>query len=499
MPTQLSLLESAALIYLIIPVCVFLFGWLQWWVAFPLAGLLATAAAPIVWLHEKSARSKSLSWPALVAVVAVAVGWTALGGAGHFFFANFDWYVRDAVLRDLVASGWPVAYQGPGDGLPESFLLRAPIAYYLPAALIGKLVGLARVDFLLFLWTALGTGLFLGLAVQQFSTLKAVACVLIVLVFFSGMDLLGTVLKGGWILASNLRITDHLEWWTDRFQYSSHTTQLFWVPNHALPGWIAVALLVRAVDRPAVMRAIPLIVAAVPLWSPLTAIGLAPLAAWVYLSDRWRTPRLDRWDVAILTGALSTAMAIAAYLLMRADDIGSGTTQGRAEPWWFYVPHYLQFVLLEGGILWFLLLFVRRDGLLVISGILLLVLPAVWFGPSNDLAMRGSIPALAVLALYAAYALARPETVADRRVYWAIVVVLVLGLPTPVTEMTRAVREPVWQPDLTRNLIDVNRGSYPGHYVARVEGSIFERIGRSPAELLVPAPVAEKTGSLEEQ
>jgi len=29
-------------------------------------------------------------------------------------------------------------------------------------------------------------------------------------------------------------VTKHLEWWAGRYQYSSMTTQLFWVPNHAL-------------------------------------------------------------------------------------------------------------------------------------------------------------------------------------------------------------------------------------------------------------------------
>ena len=31
-------------------------------------------------------------------------------------------------------------------------------------------------------------------------------------------------------------ITSHLEWWAGKYQYSSTTTQLFWVPNHAPRG-----------------------------------------------------------------------------------------------------------------------------------------------------------------------------------------------------------------------------------------------------------------------
>jgi hypothetical protein len=72
-------------------------------------------------------------------------------------------------------------------------------------------------------------------------------------------------------------------------------------------------------------------------------------------------------------------------------------------------------------------------------------------------------------------------------VYWSIVIVLLLGLPTPFTEMTRAVREPAWRPNLAQNVIDLNAGGYPAHYVARIQGSAYERIGRKPTQLLMPA------------
>ena len=486
--SRMEPLELAALVYLVAPVFLFVLGWCRAWVAVAIVGLLAAALAVLYRQTAAPARGTArLHWAVVMTVVAVSLMWTALGGAGHLFFANFDWYVRDAVLRDLVVSTWPVAYQGPGHESPEPYLLRAPIAYYLPTATIGKAVGLAYADTLLFLWTALGVALFLGLAIGQRPTLRTTVCVLVVFVFFSGMDLLGTVLKGGWLLASKLRMTDHLEWWAERFQYSSHTTQLFWVPNHALPGWIAIVLILRGATNASVARSVPLILAAIPLWSPLTAIGLAPFAAWAYLRQKWLDRRLGLSEVIVLTAAAATVAVVSSYILVRADTISSGVTQGHNEPWWFYAPHYLQFVLLEAGILWFLLLFVRRDAFLMIAGVSLLALPSIWFGPGNDLAMRASIPALAVLALYASSVIAHPADAPSRKVYWSIVVVLALGLPTPVMEMTRAVREPAWRPDLVHNVIDLNAGGYPAHYVARMHGSAFEWIGRKPTQLLIPA------------
>jgi len=67
-------------------------------------------------------------------------------------------FVRDAVLHDLVASPWPVGY-GTFDG--QDTVLRAPVAFYMPAALVGKWGGLHAADAAMGLWTALGASLFL--------------------------------------------------------------------------------------------------------------------------------------------------------------------------------------------------------------------------------------------------------------------------------------------------------------------------------------------------
>jgi hypothetical protein len=138
----------------------------------------------------------------------------------------------------------------------------------------------------------------------------------------------------------------------------------------------------------------------------------------------------------------------------------------------------MQFVLLEGGILWLLLLALRVDILLLMAGLVLWILPFAAFGPGNDLAMRGSIPALVVLALAAASAVANPARALQRRVFWPIVVVLMLGVPTAVTEMARAVLEPVWKPDQSHSLVPNPEQGYPPHYATRLTGSPMQRLLR---------------------
>jgi hypothetical protein len=162
----------------------------------------------------------------------------------------------------------------------------------------------------------------------------------------------------------------------------------------------------------------------------------------------------------------------------------------------YFVPHYIQFVLVECGVLWLLLMVLRRDGLLWVAGILLWTLPLLWFGPSNDLVMRASIPALLVLALAAADVLAAPADAIRAKVFWPIVIVLLLGVPTAATEITRALVEPAWKPDLTKDLIAASGQQYPSHYVVGLGAGLISDLLK-PVENLpefaanVPGPTRE--------
>ena len=165
------------------------------------------------------------------------------GGTEHWVFANADWHLRDAVLHDLVVGRWPLGY-GPLQG--QDTLLRAPLGYYLPAALIGKWGGLPRAHFAMAAWTALGATLFL-LQVLSLTPARAgpALTAAAVVVLFSGFDIIGSLFDVPHFIA-HWDVTRHLEWWAASYQYSSMTTQLFWVPNHALGGWLTMGLLCRA-------------------------------------------------------------------------------------------------------------------------------------------------------------------------------------------------------------------------------------------------------------
>jgi hypothetical protein len=180
-------------------------------------------------------------------------------------------------------------------------------------------------------------------------------------------------------------------------QYSSFVTQVFWAPNHAAPGWwIAVLILLRCRGE----IGLPLLLACcapLMIWSPLVVLGGVPLVTYVAL----RRPRYER--VIIEAGILMTNsilfMPIAAYLLLGSTTIAKAWNLSNSS----FVWTYLAFLLIELPQVMILLYAWRKietsdRGALKAATITLAVLPIFSFGPSNDLALRASIPSLFLVA-----------------------------------------------------------------------------------------------------
>jgi hypothetical protein len=453
--------EAIALAYLALPTVVFLAGWIVVPIG-PVAAVLVAIAVLALAMRRRSIEPSSAG-PSIVPVVVVATAWCVIGGIGHFVFANPDWVVRDAVLVDLVGKPWPVTYAVDG----VATLMRAPIGYFLPAAVVGRLFGIRVAEYALLVWTVVGVALVFAMMLRDRPSPKATAIRLAIFIAFSGMDIVGQIAH-----YKPYSIGDHLEWWAFLFQYSSITTQLFWVPNHALPGWIAIAWLLGQDPRRLPVGPAILFVAFAPLWSPLTTIGIAPIVG-VALLRQWaaeRSPLVFRalLDWRMVVPVVACVALVFPYLVAGSDKVASGMNASVPFVGGDIVPRYIEFVLFEfAGFAALLLLRDRRDPLLWAAIGVLLALPVYRFGPYNDLAMRASIPALALLAIRMGAWLSTPYALTrDPRARAIAVVLLVVGAVTPFMEVARVFMRPPWDLDQRSSLIDVTRGTHyltPSH------------------------------------
>lgn len=392
----------------------------------------------------------------LAVCLAVTLMLLALGGEGRWFYANIDWQVRDAVLRDMALHPWPFVYATEG----THSLLRAPVGMFLFPALMAKVGGAQAGDVALWLQNSLIIASLLALGSILFATRRARVIALLAIFLFSGLDLIGTMIFHG-------HLRDHLEFWFATMQFSSHITQAFWVPQHGFAGWLA-AVLFLLWHRGA-MRLWPFL-ALLPLtalWSPLALIGAMPFAAWAGISSLV-TRRLSVADIVWPALAVIIALPGLTYLAAAPDGVG-------IRPYPLQLLAWAIFVLLEVLIFALPLLFAQRGesfgqrAPLIIATAWLLLCPFVQIGWSLDFMMRTSIPSLALLAVLVAEGLDRAPSRVLRS--W-LALMLLIGSATGLSEIRRAFTLPP-SPRGACSFFgawDVSFGRYPkGSYLAPLD------------------------------
>ena len=447
-----------------------------------LIGGLALRSAPA---RPGGVLCQNVDWKALALCGALATALIVLGGGGHLLYANWDWLWRDAVLADLSRQSFPPRYEWGG----QLFILRAPVGMYMLPALAGRLGGLAVAHAALLVQNAL----FLTLILYGLAALAGLrrALFLGIFVLFSGLDIVGqylTAAERGQDLAA-LTLPSQIESWSPPFQYSSHVTQLFWVPNHCLPGWWFALLAWLCARREIGIGLLGGSFVACLIWSPLAMAGAFPILVGL-LALRFRDTMRD----PVAWGYGAGAIGFLPVLMYLVDD--AGAVPGRLlvrEP--HFAAVYGQFVLLElaSGIV---VLACRRHlrpemrPPVVIAGIVLLLLPVYSLGAGNDLAMRGSIAPLALLAI--AFALVVTAGLERRAATAAAAIVAVLGAATPAFEIGRAVAFPRYRVsdcDLLTVWASLDGRRWMTNYLARPDGLSRELFG--DAEGGAPA-VAER-------
>jgi len=384
------------------------------------AGIIGGLSAAIRRIEGWRSSGPTLRCLALCGGVAFLV--FLLGGQGGFFYASPDWMVRHAVLRDMVLHPWPYVYTDRG----TLELLRAPIAMYLLPALIGKVSGIQTGNIALLAQNSIILAIVFALSSTLFAQTRERGIALVVFLLFSGMDIVGKQL--------NPRDDLYLEQWAG-VQFSSHITQAFWVPHHALAGWIGALLYLLCKEKQ--LNAVTFLTAAplLALWSPLSLIGLMPFAAHAAFSAIVRK-QLGLTEAVLPVAATILSIPSLIYLLADGGQVGAR----------FYALPWLRYVLFEGLeavpflLVAFLLGAKRRFGgfTLAIVATTLLAAPLGQIGHSVDLPMRASIPALAILSMMIADILVQPaQSFRRRAVRLLIIAILAIGAVTPLSELRR--------------------------------------------------------------
>lgn len=417
-----------SVIYFALPAIIFSISWL----ATPLAIIMIMI---ISWSVYQIWRSKSLSyvcvstlsrrsifWMGLTLLI-----WIVLSGIGGLAFQNWDFHWRNAVLRDLITYSWPVIYHPIS--LAEPKLLVYYIAYWLPSALVGKIFGWGAANVFLMLWTFIGC-LLVALGLCIFLRSQTIFPVFL-LIFFSGLDAVGLIIRSHIDpipYPSLWPPVQHLEVWSNPIQYSSTTTQLFWIFNQSVPVWLFMVLLLNGIEKRFMIF----------LWSlcffitPFSALGALPyVAIEVFHNGNESGIRNNIKQFIsvenIITGIALIVISLAYFSANKTQSNGTTISPG--------IMVILITLIFEWLLLWvFLLPSNFREIRWYVVGALLLLCAFLRAG-NLDFGSRLSIPSLFLLMT------AVGKVIVDKRGAFVnlIAVYFIFGSLTPLYEINRSI------------------------------------------------------------
>lgn len=426
----IKLCYGAAYIYLVLPFIIFVLGWCRWYVSVPIFFIVGFSLYSAIQLHQEKKgivqldRSQFLS---LIAVFFLIVFWVYLSGIGQFVWQNEDHYYRNTIFKVLIEYDWPVTSNRGVFLQDHDSVLIYYIGFWLPAAIIGKAFGESVGVAALFLWAVFGIYImYLLLCIRR---KKISIWPILIIIIFSGLDIVGGLI---WPSTSiSLLSVEHLERWIGRYQFSSMTTQLFWVFNQAIPSWIA-AMLVFSDEK---KQNIIFVWAAVMLNATLPFIGFLPYILYYALKDSAFI--IDKKLFSIQNVLGGGCIGIISFLYLAGNGSG-GKTGAAGSSILGTIPHLIVFWILEIGV--YLVFAYRGTGekkLFWLTFLWLLVIPNIYVGSSIDFCMRASIPGLFLVMLWCIDALGQYKS---RIMFWGLIICLSVGSITALHEIGRTIK-----------------------------------------------------------
>jgi len=453
-----SKIKKAAYSYMALPVMCFLLFYMNSWIGCFLFIVCCTAFIMLFRRSDCGDDKIQIHGKYIFVLALTAVVWTYLGGQGNLYYQSDDWHFRNAIYRDLLYRDWPVTY-------PEFHKAMVYyIGHWLPPAVLAKGIGIFdpfiydtecmfRIgNVLLWIWTAIG--IFIVeclLVIYARPSGKKLLFIPLVLVFFSGLDIVGA-------LRDIVRDGDcfeglHIEWWSRGLQFSSLTTSLFWAFNQTVIPWIVtLCVLQERSTRNYVFLGLCAFTA-----GPMPFIGIVVYmlvyAAYKGILMPVQGEGKRFWKELFSVENLLALVIMPVFLIYYRSNAAviTGMENARAVSVSVFAlsdisPDMLGeiflFLLLEAGV-YLLILYrmCRNDIFFYITAGCVLIAPFIRVGNGTDFVMRFSIPAVMMMAAMTVRSLTeysgRSKDRKDRICHIALWICLVVGSATACTELIR--------------------------------------------------------------
>lgn len=449
-----TVILKLAYLYIALPFLIFAAGWMKIYIAIPTIIIVGYCLWKIyqeahkMWIPEFT-KDNIIKICFIVFVIAM---WVYMSGIGKFVFQNSDHTVRNTIFNLLVERKWPVKNY---DILPRNAgVLQATgliyyIGYWLPSAIVGKLFGLRVGYYAQAAWAVLGISLVYYFICEKAK--KVIIWPLWIFIFFSGLDIVGV-----WITDTDVTAYVniwHLEWWGTPYQFSSMTTQLFWVFNQAIPAWICTMLVYAQKNN----RNLVFIAGCSLLTSTFPFIGILLIITFVCLTRNYeetksslKVSRVEKMKIHIGCVIKDTCtiqnilgggtIGILSFLYLKGNLSGAVKMHEDQNNFMLQnsLPKLVLFLLLELLIFAVLLYKYNKDNkLYYFIFMMLCIIPIIKVGYGTDFCMRVSIPFLFIIMLMCMETLQRAWKEQAYLLFAGLSFVLLIGSVTPLMELKR--------------------------------------------------------------
>lgn len=424
-------------LYLSLPILIFFCGWIKTPISIIL--VLITLASLFLAIKDDTANEAIVSCldgkkciGPIIAISGIVLLWVLLSGVGGYVYQNVDHRTRNSIMSELIHAKWPVLGHTYLDGMKQYKGMCYYFGFWLPSALIGKLFGTQMANYALVMWTFLGV---LLVVVSICALVKKIDYkIALFLIFFSGLDFIRVLLTGNTDPA--IFGTNHIESW-NLLQYSSHTTQLFWVFNQSVYGWLATSLILMQTKK----KNLVFIMGGLLLNSTFSFIGLIPYVVYQMLKGIRHINIAFLREIFTIQNVLGGGCTgIITYLFLSGSTYAGLELNTGGSSFVSYIIQVAIFVLIEVGVYFFILWDKEKHNpLYIITIISLCIIPffRLHDNYTNDFVMRASVPSLLVLMILLLQYLYDKEALQRKKVM--LIIVFMIGSVTGIHEFSRTI------------------------------------------------------------
>lgn len=395
------------ILFLVIPIIIQLFYWYNRVISIPCIILLLVATYLVIKKFKYLSFDdyyKIFNKKKLFFLFCFLVVINIMSGAGGIFYQNWDYNGRNAIFRGLIDNPWPVRYNYEGlnyemSVFGNSGILNYYFAFWLPGALVGKLLGFRIASLFMLLWQTLGCVIFFYYVLRLMKNCKY--RYFFIFIAFGGLNMIGHIIVNKYYGLPIMPIgSTHIDTSIRYFRMSSFITQLFGVFNQSIPAWIAVCLFLQQKDY----RTCGYFFALLVPFAPFPMLGFLYLIFCyiIFGKNLDKLIDLDRikelFTVENFFGCISVLPVVFMFSLnisRKGNFLIDAYKNGNFES---VIFNYLLFVLLE-FLIYIIIINKENWKFLFICFIYFAIVPTFYIGGGADLGNRSTIPLLIVLFL----------------------------------------------------------------------------------------------------